>query len=180
MDADSPAGWRVGLIFRSRDLQNGYRVYVTASSLVLERLIDGAVTTLYSDLRTVDTETWHTFEVTLNGSSISVELNGNPVTSQVDATYSIGQAGLIAWEGTEVRFDDVEAGGTTWDMEDETTGDVPDGWDRFGVSTLPSGAMTLTSEELYGESGFKRYTATVTWEDGSGTKTLSQSTDVSD
>jgi len=180
IDSASPASWQTGLFFRSRDLQNGYRVYLTSSSLVLERLIDGAVTTLYSDVRTVDADVWHELSVTTNGSSISVDLNGAPVTDQTDSAYSVGQAGLIAWDGTEARFDDVDMDGTVWDMDAETIGDVPDGWERFGLSDLPSGDMTLTSEDRYGDSGFKRYTATVTWNDGSGQKTLSQSTDVTD
>lgn len=178
VDSSSPALWQAGILFRSQDLQNGYRVYLTSGTLVLERLIDGTVTTLFSDVRSVSTDTWHNLEVTTNGSSISIDLNGGNVTSEVDATYAFGKAALAAWEGAEVRFDDVVMDGTTWDMDSETLGEPPSGWERFGLSDLPSGDMTLTSENLYGDSGFKRYTATVTWSDASGDKTLSQTTDV--
>lgn len=179
VSSSSPSAWQAGLIFRSNDEQNGYHAYLTSTSLVLEKLIDGAVTTLFSDVRVVSEDTWHKLEVTTNGSSITVNLNGVEVTSQTDATYSVGKAGLAAWESAEVRFDDVVMDGSTWDMDTETLGEVPDGWERFGLSSLPSGNMTLTTEDLYGDSGFKRYTATVTWSDSSSSHTLSQTTDVS-
>lgn len=178
IDPSSPSTWQTGFLFRSRDLQNGYRVYLTSGSLVLEKLVDNTVTTLYSDVRSVSEDTWHALEVTTTGSSLTIVLNGNTVTSVNDSTWTLGMAALVAWEGAEARFDDVDMNGTLWNMDSEIAGEVPDGWERFGLSDLPSGAMTLTSAELYGESGFKKYTATVTWQDGSGTKTLSQSTDV--
>lgn len=180
VDPGAPAGWQAGVFFRARDLQNGYRAWIDATSLTLERLDDGVVTTLHTDIRTVATDTWHTLEVTTNGSSISVDLNGLNVTNETDSTYLSGQAGLLAFESATVRFDDVVMDADTWDMESETLGEVPDGWDRFGLSSIPSGDMTLTTQELFGDSSFKRYTATVTWDDGSGQKTLSQSTDVND
>lgn len=167
--AASPADWQAGFLFRARDLQNQYRVYLTSSSLVLQKVVGGSVTTLYSDARAISLGSWQELSVTATGSSISVYLNGTLVTTQVDATFSVGQAALAAWEGAAVNFDDVAVGGETWNFDGVTLGELHDDWLRFGLGDLPNGTGTLTVSSPYPDASYKRYEATISWKDRSGT-----------
>lgn len=173
----APVGWRAGLIFRAADLRNHYQVYLTSSSLVLKRVLNGTETTLYSDARVVATDVWQTLEVTASASSITVELNGSPVTTQNDSSFTVGRAALAVWEGAGARFDDVVVGGDAWDYDADATGAMPDAWRRFGLSDLPSGTGALTVATPYADTSLRRYTVTIGWTDKrGGTTSLSQST----
>ena len=169
VNVGSSGSWRSGLLFRARDLRNHYRSYLTSTSLVLEKVSAGAVTTLYSDARSVSQGSWQTLSVTATGSSISVSLNGTLVTTQTDVTFSVGQAALAVWEGASVNFDDVSIGGETWNFDGVTLGEPPDDWLRFGLGDLPSGTGTLTISTPYTDTSFKRYSVTISWMDRSGT-----------
>lgn len=172
----APAGWRMGFLFRAADLQNGYRVYLTANSLVLEKIVNGAVTTLYSDVRSIPAGSWQALGVTTNSSSISVLLNGLTVTTQNDGTFSSGKAALAAWEGAAVRFDDVAIDGSSWNFDALSDGALPDDWLRFGLSNLPNGAATMTVTTPYGDASLKQVDVTVSWSDkSSGTKSVTRS-----
>lgn len=178
VNGDSPAGWKAGLLFRARDDDNLYRVYLTSTTLVLKRTVNGATTTLYSDARSIPTGSWQTLGVTAAGPSLDITLNGISVTTQTDASFSSGQAALAVWEGASVDFDDVSIGGTTWNFEDTAVGQLQDDWLRFGLTDLPSGVGTLTIAAPYAEDpSFKTYTVKMSWTDRSGTtRTISQST----
>jgi type II secretory pathway pseudopilin PulG len=173
----APAGWRAGFLFRAPDTENGYRAYLTATSLVLERLDGGTASVLYSDLRSVALDAWQTLSVTAAGSSLSIELNGLPVTTQTDAAYAAGKAALAVWEGASAHFDDVSIDGDAWDFDAAAEGSIPGGWERFGLSDLPEGDGTLTVETLFGDSGFKRFTAEVSWDENGSTRAISLSSD---
>lgn len=178
VNVDSPAGWRTGMLFRARDLRNHYRVYLTSTSLVLQKVVGDAATTLYSDARAISTGTWQTLSVTATGSSISVTLNGTLVTTQVDATYSIGQSALAVWEGASVNFDDVAISGETWNFDGVTLGELHDDWLRFGLGDLPNGTGTLTISSPYADAAYKRYGVTISWTDRSGsTRSITHSTE---
>lgn len=178
VNTGSSSGWRAGMLFRARDLRNHYRVYLTSGSLVLQRVVGDVATTLYSDARAISTGSWQTLSVTATGSSISVTLNGTLVTTQVDATYSVGQAALAVWEGASVNFDDVAIGGETWNFDGVTLGSLHDDWLRFGLGDLPSGTGTLTVSTPYSDASYKRYSVTISWRDRSGsTRTITHNTE---
>lgn len=179
VEAGSPANWRSGFLFRASDLENGYRAYLTATSLVLERVSGGIVTTLHSDIRSIAADTWQTLEVVAAGPSIELRLNGATAATVSDDAFASGKAALFAREGASVVHDDIALAGDAWDFEGEAAGDVPSGWERFGLSDLPGNATsTLTVSSLYGDDGFKRYSVTVRWFD-SVWRSLTQTTDVS-
>jgi len=169
VNGGSAAGWQSGFLFRARDLRNHYRAYLTATSLVLQKVSNGGVTTLYSDARSISQGSWQTLSVTATGSSISVTLNGTPVTTQIDSAFSVGHAALAVWQGASVHFDDVSIGGESWDFEDASLGEIHDDWLRFGLGDLPSGTSTLSVATPYSDSSYKRYTVTISWMDRSGT-----------
>lgn len=177
----APSGWRAGVLFRARDLNNHYRVTVSATALTLERVSGGVTTVLYSDARSISPGTWQTLEVTASGSSIEVDLNGTSVTTQADATFSIGKAALAAWEGASVNFDDVAIDGLTWNFDGTALGEIHDDWLRFGLGDLPNGTGTLTIATPYSDASLKRYTTTISWSDRSGmTRTLTRTTEKAD
>jgi len=169
VNAGSDPDWQAGFLFRARDLRNHYRVYLTSTSLVLQRVVDDAVTTLYSDARSISEGSWQELSVAVTGAAIDVSLNGNLVTSQNDSTFSVGQAALAVWEGASVNFDDVAIGGESWDFEDTDPGDLHDDWLRFGLGDLPSGTGTLTVSSPYSDTSYKRYSVIISWFDRSGT-----------
>jgi len=174
----SPAGWRSGILFRARDLRNHYRVYLTSNSLVLQKVVGDAATTLYSDARSISQGSWQTLSVIASGSSISVSLNGTLVTTQTDGAFSIGQAALAVWEGASTNFDDVSIAGETWNFDGVTLGELHDDWLRFGLGDLPSGTGTLTISTPYSDASYKRYSVTISWRDRSGTtRTISHNTE---
>lgn len=177
-NAGSPAAWKAGLLFRASDYNNLYEVYLTSNSLVFKKIAAGVTTTLYSDSRSISAGSWQTLSVTATGSSMSVSLNGTLVTTQTDTSFSSGQAALASWEGASVNFDDVSIGGTTWNFDATTVGEIHDDWLRFGLGDLPSGTGTLSVAVPYaGDASFKTYTAKISWTDRSGTtRTISQST----
>ena len=174
----SAAAWKAGLLFRARDLRNHYRAYLTSNSLVLEKIVDGAVTTLYADVRAISQGSWQTLSVSGTGSSISLYLNGNLVTTQVDATFSVGQAALAVWEGASVNFDDATIAGENWNFDGVTLGKLHDDWLRFGLGDLPSGTGTLTISTPYSDPSYKRYSVDISWMDRSGTtRTITHNTE---
>ncbi|HTK60099.1 MAG TPA: family 16 glycoside hydrolase [Candidatus Baltobacteraceae bacterium] len=169
VNTGSAAGWKAGVLFRAKDLQNHYRAYLTSGSLVLQKVSGNVVTTLYSDARSISQGSWQTLSVTATGSSISVTLNGTLVTTQTDAVFSVGQAALAVWEGASVNFDDVAIGGESWDFDGVTLGELHDDWLRFGLGDLPSGTGTLTISTPFSDTSYKRYSVTISWKDRSGT-----------
>jgi Tfp pilus assembly protein PilV len=172
-----PSGWRVGFLFRASDLRNQYQAYLTANAFVLKKVVNGAETTLYSDVRTILPDVWQTLSVTTNGSSISVTLNGSSVTSQTDSTFSAGKAALAVWEGAMARFDDVGIEGQVWNFDATTLGEIPSDWLRFGLADLPSGDAVLTIATPYADTSYRTYTVDVSWKDRSGvTRSISHST----
>jgi len=174
----APAGWQMGLLFRANDLQNGYMLYLDASSLTVDVVIDGTPTELYSDIRSISEDSWQELSVVASGGSLTIKLNGLTITTINDPTFASGKAALLTWEGATANFDDVIIEGSTEDMESTASGEIPDGWERFGLSVLPGNAAAdLTVAELFGDSSFKRYTTEVHWIDGSSNRTFSESTD---
>ncbi len=174
----APANWKAGFLFRAADDNNHYEVYLASNALVFKRYVNGVATTLYSDARSISTGSWQTLSVTATGPSLAVALNGNPVTTQTDASFSSGAAALAAWEGASVNFDDVSIGGQTWNFEDTVFGDLQSDWLRFGFGDLPNGTGTLTIAAPYAaDPSYKTYTIKMSWTDRSGmTRTISQST----
>jgi type II secretory pathway pseudopilin PulG len=178
VNSGSPSDWQAGFLFRARDLRNHYRVYLTADALVLQKVANDVVTTLYTDARSISQGSWQELSVTASGSSISVSLNGTPVTTQNDTTFSVGQAALAVWEGASVNFDDVSAAGESWNFDGVTLGEIHDDWLRFGLGDLPSGTGTLTISSPYTNPAYRRYSATISWMDRSGTtRTISHNTE---
>ena len=171
----APAGWKMGLIFRSNDLNNLYQVYLTNTNLKVDKIVSGTNTNLYSDARSISANTWQTIQVVATGSSLTITLNGISVTTITDTSLTIGKAALAVWGGANAHFDDVVIGGVTSNMDTTTIGTLPTGWDRFGLSSLPNGAASLTASTLYSDSSFKSVNVTISWTDRSGTKSVTES-----
>jgi type II secretory pathway pseudopilin PulG len=181
VNAGSPSSWKAGVLFRASDDNDLYEVYLTSTALVFKKIEHGASTTLYSDVRSIATNSWQTLGVTATGASLSVTLNGNAVTTQNDPTFSVGEAALAVWDGASVNFDDVSIGGATWNFEDTSVGEMQSDWLRFGLGDLNSGTGTLTIATPYGDTSYKTYTVNISWKDRSGSvKTISQSTQKQD
>ncbi len=171
----APPGWQIGFLFRAADLQNNYQLYLTANSLALMKDVNGALTTIYSDSRSVAVNSWQTLQVVTSGSSISVYLNGLLVTSQTDTTFTSGKAALAVWQGASAHFDNVTVGGVTEGFDATALGQIPDAWLTFGLSNLPMGTGTLTVTQPYGDTKVKNYATTIFWSDRNGIQSVSES-----
>ncbi len=179
VNAGSPGTWRAGLLFRAKDMQNHYEAYLTSTTLVLKKVVNGVSTTLFSDARSISYGSWQTLTVTATGPSINVLLNGISVTTQTDATYSVGKAALAVWDGASVNFDDISIGGESWNFDATAVGELHGDWLRFGLGDLPNGTSTLTVATPYNnDPAIKTFTVNILWTDrsGSATRTLTQST----
>lgn len=171
----TPAGWKMGIVFRASDLNNLYQAYLTAGNLKLDKVVSGTNTNLYSDARSIGTNSWQTLQVVTTGTSIDLYLNGSLVTTVTDSSFSVGKTALAAWNGASAHYDDVGIGGVTTDFDGTAASDLPTGWDRFGLASLPGGTAMLTATTLYGDSSFKRADVTVRWIDRGGVRSITRS-----
>jgi O-glycosyl hydrolase len=106
---------------RPQSHQNAYlfRVSNTGAWSIVKSTTSGTLTTLASGTTTaLGTNSWHTLAFSLQGSTISGEIDGRPVGSVTDASYQSGQVGIGVVGYQTDQFDNLSivpgsGGGTT-------------------------------------------------------------------
>ena len=98
------------LYARYTDSNYYYRLMVQdqggTRKLVLQKKVAGTLTTLGSVSATIDANTWYHLELDLDGSLLTVYLNGVQVLQRTDASLFGGKVALGAWK-QDVQFDNV-------------------------------------------------------------------------
>ncbi|KAB8140301.1 DUF1080 domain-containing protein [Chloroflexia bacterium SDU3-3] len=106
----------VGVIARAQSATSFYTLIIrNANKIELRRISSGSTNTLTSVSFTVDTNTWYTLRLQVQGSTLTGYVNGTKYVTATDSQYASGQVGLVTYNGT-ASFDDVSvtgAGGTT-------------------------------------------------------------------
>ena len=107
------------LLGRYRDTGNYYYVALQNDNVLrLRRFVGSSSTTLAERAFTVNTGTWYTVRLDLNGSALSVFVNGALQLSATDSAISSGRIAVAAY-GASASYDDVVVnpiGGTTPDF----------------------------------------------------------------
>lgn len=161
----SAIGWRAGLAFRGRDIENLYRYTFGATTVSLERIQNGTATTIWSQTLPSTLGTWYILEVIATGASIELKRNGATLATVTDTTFRQGDMSLIAQGGALPWFDDVSATGLNAEsFDDEPTGSVPVGWRRLSPGDLKNGAALITIEDVFSGQTFKKITSRVSWQ----------------
>lgn len=183
ISSSSPAGWGGGIVFRYKDAENHYRFRFASGGIALDKIYQGAKTTVWSQGETYSEDIWYTLEVIASSDSFTLKRDGVTLTTQTDATFTSGDLGLIALNGGLTAFDDVsvtEGATTTWDFESDDTGEIPNEWMRRSFADLPGGTGALTIEDYLSDADIKQVTVTITWRDGLFTKTRTGMTLITD
>jgi pectate lyase len=97
----------IGITARSRTMTNYYALVLTGGgSAQLQRVANGAVTTLASAAVGVTPGTWYTLALRAAGSTLTGSVNGIQVVQATDATFGSGRIGLVT-SYAAASFDDV-------------------------------------------------------------------------
>ncbi len=171
-----PSGWKAGILFRARDLGNGYRLRVDATTLVFERLQDGVATTLYSLSRIHNPNTWVQIAVTGSGSSLSIIENSSTLTTVTDSTWSSGESALVLLGNGTVSFDTASVSGDAtgaWNFDTDTVGETPAVWRSLGGDSLPNGSISVTVDRPTTGGTLARIATTVQWTESRGVRSVS-------
>lgn len=95
---------------RYTDANTYYRATVQdqggTRKLLLQKRIGGTLSTLGSVSATINTNTWYHLALDLQGSTLTVYLNGVQMLQKIDSSRSIGKIALGAWKQS-VQFDSV-------------------------------------------------------------------------
>ncbi len=83
-----------------------YAVLKSDNQLELGKRSGGSMIALASKSYTVNTGSWYTIKLEVNGDSLQCYVNGNPELSANDNTFSTGRIGLYAYN-TAAEFDDI-------------------------------------------------------------------------
>ncbi|MBI3963437.1 MAG: hypothetical protein HY341_00390 [Candidatus Kerfeldbacteria bacterium] len=176
LGAGTPAGAGVLLLLRYWNDDTHCVVRLAQNDLTVRKFVDGVSTTLYDSppgTPTVGLDAWHTLAVTVDGSSMQVDVNGSTLTTVVDTALSRGLLVLGAENDARVSFDDVRIDtipvldGT---FESSALGKSPDSWRTSTLASLPEGTAALTIAPYDGLSDLYQITATVTWSRPSGSR----------
>ena len=173
--ADPPAGWRAGLLFRSRDIGNAYRFAVNASSVTLVKLNDGSPTVLYSASGGASPGSWMTLGISGNGATLSLTRDGTPLTTVTDSAFAFGDAALIAEGGVQADFDDVGLSGDatgTWKFDGEVAGGLPADLETFSADDLPGGRSTVTIDRPTADAALTRIVTKISWQTSHGVRSV--------
>lgn len=186
--AGSPVNWQVGAFFRARDLRSGYLVRVDAATLkLLKRTPTGtspwyAETELYSAAQVFSLDAWQEISVALSGSSITIALNGSllTVTPITDSTYTKGHVAVFAGNGARAAYDDIALPTTAFNFDADPTGATPSDLVRVGINDLPDAtaavpndnAQVSIGDQIAGDADVRKFTVTVSWQERSGTKSV--------
>ncbi|MFA6588670.1 MAG: type II secretion system protein [Patescibacteria group bacterium] len=176
---ESPSNWQAGFLFRAKDRENSYRVWYSSSQIKVQKVVAGTVTDIYSRNQAFLKNTWYKLEIVLATSSINVKLNDIPLTGMpiTDLTFTKGAVALFGSNGASLDVDSLSvvqgANTLSWNFDSgETLGNLPIGWERFGVYDLPQGTavLSITDAEV-GFTDIKKITVQVGYTIDSGTRT---------
>lgn len=173
--ANPPGGWRGGILFRSRDLGNGYRYTIGATNLLVEKLVNGTATTLYSQAVGLAPGTWVNLGVTLNNDSLTILKNGTSLTTITDSAWAYGDLALAVTGGARIFFDNAATSGdqaATWNFDADPVGLAAADWRDFGVADLPNGSGSITIDHPGTGGSLARVTTRVVWATAKGQKTI--------
>ncbi len=170
---------KTGLIFRAKDLDNYYFLYLQNNQLVLDKRADGVTSTLYSAAQAFLPGTWYELKVAAAGSSLSLYVNDNLYSTITDASLTSGAAALTNY-GNITYFDNAslthDSTTENWDFDNLSANTIPADWMRFGINDLPNGAGALTISEPYGVATIKKIDVTVTWKERGQNESITIST----
>ena len=149
----------VGLLARAGGSTTFYRLALEPGNLVqLQAVKSGAVTVLAGASRTVDTGTWYTLSLTVNGSTVSGSVDGASIGSATDSGISAGRIGLQTAFST-ADFDDVLV--TTGGTPPPTTPGSPTATKSPTPTPTPSGGSGSPTPTWPTKTGDVTVTATV-------------------
>lgn len=99
-----------GLMFRVRDDNNYYRFSMDRASSFrrLVKRVNGVFTTIWQDTTQYVQNQTYQLEVTAQGTSITIKLDGVTLFSGNDNSHQRGSIGLYAWASGGASFDNVE------------------------------------------------------------------------
>ena len=125
---------------------NAYYLRVTNSGAwsILKNTTGGTVTTIASgSVSTLGTNTWHSFALDFQGSTIMASIDQKTVGSVTDTTYGSGQVGLgvSGWQNAQYQNFSVKANQSTssyYYIVNRNSGKV---LDIANASTLPGGLL---------------------------------------
>jgi hypothetical protein len=102
----------VGLAVRYTDIANNYYVTWRSSNVIqLKRKVNGAFVTLAEKALALPLNSTHRLRLAVDGSFLTVDVDGAQVLSATDTTFSHGSAALIT-NRTRADFDNVHASAT--------------------------------------------------------------------
>jgi len=141
-----------GVVARATSMSNYYALVLTGSGAAqLQKVANGAVTTLGSAQVGVTTGTWYTIALRVTGSTLAGSVNGAQVVQATDATFGSGRIGLVT-SYAAATFDDVVADTSAPDPEPSvsTTPTVPP---DPGTCRVAGTATGFASVNAWGQNG---------------------------
>ncbi|HEX3048710.1 MAG TPA: LamG-like jellyroll fold domain-containing protein, partial [Bacillota bacterium] len=124
---------------RYKDGNNYYCASLMSNTIEIRKKVSGSSSTLVSKSYTIATGTWYTVKLVLNGSSISMYIDGVQQLSTTDSSLTSGAIGLVPYKVT-AKYDDII-------VDDSSTGSsTPTPTLRTGTTPTPTrrGAVTAT------------------------------------
>jgi hypothetical protein len=105
-------GRTVGLLARYTNTSNYYLFIYEDGQLMIKKKVGGTLSTVASKAYTFNTGTWYTFKGVVNGTSLTMFVNGNQELSATTTGLTAGQVGLTSFNG-DVRNDNFIASDIT-------------------------------------------------------------------
>jgi hypothetical protein len=99
----------IGIMFRYQDENNYYRFIwdKERSSRMLVKCENGLFSILAEDFVQYVTDTNYQVKISVQGSLLQVSIDGSPVFSETDSTFSSGSIALYSWGNSGSYFDDI-------------------------------------------------------------------------
>jgi hypothetical protein len=99
----------IGVMFRYQDENNYYRFTwdKERNSRALVKCEDGVFTILAEDFVPYVTGKSYQVKISAQGSSLNVSIDGSPVFSVTDSSFSFGSIALYSWGNAGSYFDDI-------------------------------------------------------------------------
>ncbi|MBI5038085.1 MAG: hypothetical protein HZC01_05285 [Candidatus Kerfeldbacteria bacterium] len=178
-------GWSVYYFYRYQDPQNYYSLNITSTQAVLEKKVAGVTSQLGTTSHVFSKNSWYTLAASVTDGTFTITLDGSPLVTGTDAQNELtkGKLGFGGNAQTRMYFDSVSITGLnthSYNFDSDTSGSLPDQWQRYGVPQLPSAAGLLTishPDPLFDD--LKAVTAQVTWSERGATKSVELSTLIS-
>jgi hypothetical protein len=91
---------------RYKDGNNYYAASLMSNTIEIRKKVSGSSSTLVSKSYTIATGTWYTVKLVLNGSSITMYINGTQQLTATDSSLTSGAVGLVPYK-VVAKYDDV-------------------------------------------------------------------------